>query len=285
MEATLENGIGEMTATLTAKRLMLDGDIIIESKACINQTAESVFLKDNVFLFVMEGQCILNYGKFEYQICKGEMVLLQNSILVDYQNKTDKLEMLSFSIKDYFLKEFIRMTRFKPKAAMAASPVVVHQIPREMNVFISSIEDYLNRPDMAENYLLRLKVFELLHLLAKADPDFLQQLMLHKMQARPDITVTVESNLMNSLTVNDLAQLSGRSLSSFKRDFYAIYNMPPSQWIREKRLSKAKELVAGSSMPIKDICYMLGFESNAHFSRLFKSYFGYRPSDLKLRYC
>ena len=104
-----------------------------------------------------------------------------------------------------------------------------------------------------------------------------------KQPERPDITHTVEGNILNNISLQELAYLSCRSLSSFKRDFHAIYNMPPSQWIRERRLEKAKELVTCTSMSVTDICYTLGFENIAHFSRLFKTYFGVAPTRYKVR--
>ena len=108
------------------------------------------------------------------------------------------------------------------------------------------------------------------------------QLMDLRQQFRTDITSTVEDNIMNSLSLNQLAVLSGRSLSSFRRDFLAIYNMPPSQWIRQRRLDKARELLLNTTMTITDVCYTLGFENLAHFSRLFKSCFGHSPTEFKL---
>jgi len=60
---------------------------------------------------------------------------------------------------------------------------------------------------------------------------------------RTNITSTVEENITNAMSVDQLAKLSGRSLSSFRRDFIAIYNMPPKRWIRLKRIEKAKQLL------------------------------------------
>jgi AraC-like DNA-binding protein len=63
----------------------------------------------------------------------------------------------------------------------------------------------------------------------------------------------------------------------------SIYHMTPSQWIRIKRLEKARALLLSTTMTITDICYTLGFEHIAHFSRLFKAHFGYPPSFYKRR--
>ncbi|WP_262507198.1 helix-turn-helix domain-containing protein [Sphingobacterium sp. IITKGP-BTPF85] len=69
-----------------------------------------------------------------------------------------------------------------------------------------------------------------------------------------------------------------QKLSSFKRDFKAIYNMTPASWIREKRLEKAKEMLEATQLPVSEICYSLGFENISHFSRIFKEYHGQAPT-------
>ncbi|WP_245592363.1 helix-turn-helix domain-containing protein [Ectobacillus panaciterrae] len=71
---------------------------------------------------------------------------------------------------------------------------------------------------------------------------------------------------MNPVSLNELAYLSGRSLSTFKRDFRKIYNTSPMKWIRNRRLDKAKELLTHTSLSVSDVCFSTGFENIAHFS-------------------
>ena len=47
-----------------------------------------------------------------------------------------------------------------------------------------------------------------------------------------------------------------------------------------KELEK-QELLQSTNMTVTDICYTSGFESIAHFSRLFKSQFGNSPSEFR----
>ena len=91
----------------------------------------------------------------------------------------------------------------------------------------------------------------------------------------------MEKNYTSPVSLTELAYLSGRSLASFKRDFLAIYNMPPSKWIRKKRLDKAKEILKNTSIAVSDICYSLGYENPAHFSRIFKEQFGHSPTKVR----
>ena len=69
-------------------------------------------------------------------------------------------------------------------------------------------------------------------------------------------------------------------LSSFKRDFQSIYGETPARWIREKRLSKAHQMLQSSQMSVADVAYSLGFENPTHFGRIFKQQYGVAPSAL-----
>ncbi|MEZ4902636.1 MAG: helix-turn-helix transcriptional regulator [Spirosomataceae bacterium] len=124
-------------------------------------------------------------------------------------------------------------------------------------------------------------MIELMYDLAYTDKTFLTQILQLRNQPVQDLSFVLDVNYTNRLSVNDLARLSGRSLSTFKREFQQIYNTSPAQWIREKRLHKAKELLEKTEMNVTDVCFTTGFESIAHFSRTFKSYFGIAPSSVK----
>ncbi|MFJ5762975.1 helix-turn-helix domain-containing protein [Neobacillus sp. NPDC093182] len=39
----------------------------------------------------------------------------------------------------------------------------------------------------------------------------------------------------------------------------------PLQWIRNRRLDRAKELLANSSLSVTDVCFSTGFENVGHF--------------------
>lgn len=147
--------------------------------------------------------------------------------------------------------------------------------------FFESLLPYFNEADQIEEGLVRLKMLELLYDLAHTDKTFLTQILQLRNQPVKDLRYILEANYTNQLSVNDLAKLSGRSLSTFKREFQQIYNTPPAQWIREKRLKKAKELLEKTEMNVTDVCFTTGFESIAHFSRTYKAYFGTSPSSVK----
>lgn len=138
-----------------------------------------------------------------------------------------------------------------------------------------SIEQFYHNVDTVgagNNFKTRIDVSELEEALI-----FLQMLQLRK-PVRIDVHRVVEEHFTSPASVEDLAYLSWRSLSSFKRDFRAIYHDTPAHWIREHRLNKACEMLESTKMTVADICYSLGFENPTHFSRIFKDRFGVAPS-------
>lgn len=243
-----------------------------------------MFLKEHMLLFIKEGIFKFSYGKTEYEIQKNQMVFLRKDILVEYpesncSNDSGKIEYVCISLKNELIKEFIKLGGLCNKLKEESLPVTVNPVESRLLKFIDSLEPYFNEAEKMEENLIRIKLLELLFNL---DNKILVQLMDLREYFRTDITALVEENIMNSLSLRQLAVLAGRSLSSFRRDFVSIYNIPPSEWIRKRRLEKAKELLRNTSMTITDVCYTLGFENLAHFSRLFKSHFHYSPSAFKL---
>ncbi len=78
----------------------------------------------------------------------------------------------------------------------------------------------------------------------------------------------------------DFARLSGRSLTTFKRDFRKLFGDSPERWIRQKRLERARFLIAHQHQPPASVYLDVGFDSLSHFSTAFKKHFGYNPTDL-----
>jgi len=87
----------------------------------------------------------------------------------------------------------------------------------------------------------------------------------------------MEQNYCYNLSLEELAKLCHRSLSSFKRDFKKHYNTTPGKWLLTKRLDRAAALLHDNTANITQIAFDCGFEDSSHFSRAFKNKFGESP--------
>ncbi|WP_372950342.1 helix-turn-helix domain-containing protein [Mariniphaga sp.] len=90
----------------------------------------------------------------------------------------------------------------------------------------------------------------------------------------------VKANFHNEqFGVNELAQISGLSRSHIHRRLKTFSNKSVSQFIREVRLEKAKELLEEGNLTGSEIAYKVGFGSPSYFIKSFHDYFGYPPGE------
>lgn len=68
-------------------------------------------------------------------------------------------------------------------------------------------------------------------------------------------------------------------LSGFKRDFFEIFGRTPHQWIVDKRLEYAKELIESNACPLSEVYLKAGFKNPTHFSTIFRKRYGMTPSE------
>jgi AraC-like DNA-binding protein len=273
------------SAPLPGRVLKLQDRPVIALFAGNSMEAGSFFTEEHLLIFVSGGSGVIRFGDAYHTVSKDQLLLLRKNIQVHYQSfdAAHPMELLVFYMYDDIVTEFIRIAKITPDTSEEPVSVAVSNVTETLRRYLGSVIIHFDENNKATAQLVRIKLFELLFHLPDTDRQLLFRLARNKRQERPDITTTVERNIMNNIPLRELAYLSGRSLSSFKRDFQAIYNMPPSQWIRERRLEKARELVTHTSMSVTDICYTLGFEHIAHFSRLFKAHFGVSPTHYKLQ--
>ncbi len=96
------------------------------------------------------------------------------------------------------------------------------------------------------------------------------------------LNAIVEANLHNEqFGVNELAQKAGLSRSQIHRRLKSISNKSVSQFIREVRLEKAKELLEEETLTVSEIAYKVGFGSPSYFIKSFHDLYGYPPGDEK----
>jgi TolB-like protein/AraC-like DNA-binding protein/Tfp pilus assembly protein PilF len=96
------------------------------------------------------------------------------------------------------------------------------------------------------------------------------------------LTNLVEANLANEkFGPEELARETGMSHSTLNRKLKTISNQNVSQFIREIRLKKGKELLLNEDLTIAEIAYRVGFGSPTYFNKCFHRYFGYAPGEMR----
>ena len=90
-----------------------------------------------------------------------------------------------------------------------------------------------------------------------------------------DLKDFMEHNYMFNLPIERFGYLTGRSLTTFKRDFKKTYNTTPQRWLTQKRLALAHDLL--QTKKPTDVYLDAGFENLSHFSYAYKKQYGHSP--------
>lgn len=92
-----------------------------------------------------------------------------------------------------------------------------------------------------------------------------------------DVASLMEANIEEPLSLDELADAVNISRRQIERLFKRHLGSVPTKYYLEIRLRRARELLLQTNMSIMDITVACGFQSPPHFSKCYRSHFGYPP--------
>lgn len=162
-----------------------------------------------------------------------------------------------------------------------------HEIPR-IFVFnkhpllqscLASLIPYFDMEELPP-HIASLKITEAISILRTLDVNIDQVLANFEEPGKIALKPFMEQHFMFNMPLEKFSYLTGRSVTTFKRDFKKLFNATPQRWLTQKRLELAHyQFVEKKKRPI-DVCYETGFENLSHFSYAFKKQYGYAPTKL-----
>jgi len=87
----------------------------------------------------------------------------------------------------------------------------------------------------------------------------------------------VDTNLSNKVSLPSLAAVAGLSRMHFASQFRVATGLRPHEYVLRRRIRRSKELLRNSQMPIFEIAFAVGFQTQAHFTTVFKRFAGSTP--------
>jgi AraC-like DNA-binding protein len=145
--------------------------------------------------------------------------------------------------------------------------------------YFNSLLPYFDEPEALNELLADLKTKEGMELILKFHPELKNILFDFSSPHKINLESYMNRNFMFNVPLTKFAELTGRSLSAFKRDFRKVYGIPPQKWLNIKRLDEAHYLIKEKGRKPSQIFKEAGFQNLSHFSYLFKKHYGYSPSD------
>ncbi len=253
-------------------------------------TQSPVFQDEACFLYFKEGASIINSPTDKVIVNNGESVLLKcGSYFADIINDSVRgvCEVYVIHLYPEILKEiykgeipnFIKSKNDAPHAQKIINKNVITH-------FVQSLDFYFENKELISTELLHLKLKELILLLLETNQkltiiDLFAYLFVPR---KASISEVVNSHLFSNISIEQMATLAGQSISTFKREFKLHFDNTPANYIREKRMKKAADLLTFSAYSISEIGYQVGYDDSSHFSRLFNQFFKISPTDYRLQH-
>ena len=241
------------------------------------------------FIYVLNGNCV-NYSETEQlNIVANQGVLAKsgNSTFrtLPYKGNT-KFSAISIRFHKDILENIYKETSYpfykKSNYSLTTNSVTVAS-NELITQYIQSLLSYFNNQESITDELLILKLKELIALLLQTDnaPEILE-IMGNLFETKTfEFKEVIKAHIFSSIGIEELAQLTYHSLSSFKKEFKRIYDNTPNNYIIDKRIEKVAELLPNSKDTISNIAYDCKFKTLAHMSRVFKVKYGISPTEYK----
>jgi AraC family transcriptional regulator, exoenzyme S synthesis regulatory protein ExsA len=236
----------------------------------------------NIFLHVLTGGKRMSTREKSWILDEGATVFVKKGGVTVERVSQEPFCVLMFFVPDDYLKSFVREQAdlILPPSSYPISNDRILPIASTpvMAGFYQSILPYFSTDTRPQENLLELKFKELLlNIVTNEKNRELTQYFYKLAQDTDEFAYIMENNCFYNMQLPEYARLCYRSLSTFKRDFYAAFNNSPGKWLLEKRLKRAAELLLRSDKSITDVVCESGFNDISNFSRVFKKHFGTSP--------
>lgn len=92
-----------------------------------------------------------------------------------------------------------------------------------------------------------------------------------------DVVNYINENITKPLNIEELSKITIWGKTHFSREFKYYFNMTVYQYILEKRVELAKEMLISDNVYISEVYYKCGFQSYTNFFHAFRKYTSMTP--------
>lgn len=243
-----------------------------------------VVFDHHMLIWFISGETRIVQGEMTHNFKAGDIFLIprnQPATIINYPkdglpHKTVVMVLSSKTLSEFYANIHVKsMTIPIPKIYTFSNHPLLQSC-------LASLIPYFDVKDLPAN-IATLKITEAISILRAIDTGIDAVLTNFEDPGKIDLADFMEKNYMYNMPMEKFGYLTGRSLTTFKRDFKRTYNITPQKWLTQKRLELAHYMISDRKKKPIDVVFEVGFENLSHFSYIFKKHFGYAPTALAAR--
>lgn len=229
----------------------------------------------------LSGETRIIQADATYNFKKGDIFLIprnQLATILNYPKDGEPHKTVVMHLSMDRLREYYKGLNVKPRTVQTAK--IFHFTGHPLlESCLASLLPYFDMKDIPAD-IASLKISEAISIVRSLNQEIDNVLANFEEPGKISLVDYMEKNFMFNLPLEKFGYLTGRSLTTFKRDFKKAFSTTPQRWLTQKRLELAHYQLAEKKKKPLEVCYESGFENLSHFSFAFKKHFGYAPSAL-----
>ncbi len=264
------------------KRLSVNDLLFAEYKCPLTETRFDMWSHHNYFVYIIKGKKKWFSRDCEVLAQEGDCIFVKKGAHSIYQYFDDEFCSLFMFVPDQFIRDTLlenQMDIIVRDNDQVAPAILRLQIDEMLTTYFYSFLSYISKAGNPDKKLAKLKFRELIMMVTSDSANFILSGYFRNLcnSARPSLQSVMETNFTYPMKLEEYARLSGRSLSTFRRDFKEIYNTTPGKWLTQKRLDYGRYMLEQTDRSVSEVVLDCGFKNSSHFSRAFKVQFGKTP--------
>ncbi|MGC4041784.1 MAG: helix-turn-helix domain-containing protein [Flavobacterium sp.] len=241
-----------------------------------------ITFEDHMLVWFISGETKIVQYDASFLFGKGSIFLIprnQLATIINYPTNGEPHKTVVMHLTVERLKAFYDKIDV-PEKAKPEPKIYSFQSHPLLESCLASLIPYFDLEDKIPEAIVSLKITEALTILRAIDPDVDDVLAYFGEPGKIDLAAFMERNFMFNMPLGKIGYLTGRSLSTFNRDFKKTFATTPQKWLTKKRLELAYYELTEKGKKPTEVYLEVGFEDLSHFSFAFKNQYGLAPTKL-----
>ncbi|WP_281638261.1 helix-turn-helix domain-containing protein [Flavobacterium marginilacus] len=237
---------------------------------------------DHMLIWFISGETKIIQADTTYFFKTGDIFLIprnQMATIINYPKNGQPHKTVVMHLSTERLKKFYEKIDVRNKSIPEQKIYSFDHHPLLESCMSSLIPYFELEGEFPEN-IASLKITEAISILREIDKNIDTVLANFDEPGKVDLINFMERNFMFNMSMEKFGYMTGRSLSTFNRDFKKHFNTTPQKWLTKKRLELAYYQLTDKKKKPTEVYLEVGFEDLSHFSFAFKNQYGRPPTQL-----
>lgn len=203
---------------------------------------------EHMLVYICSGELELISPEKRYQLKKGDAFFLKRNHMLRKIKKPSRngepFKGLFLQLKTPFLKTLLNESQIT--VPLVNNPLIAKSVYvlLEKHLFLKglfmSLEQYFDARQYPSKELMEAKLKEAVFALLQLKPELGSVLFDFAEPWKIDLADFMTKNYKCDLAIEEFAHYTGRSLSSFKKEFFCIFRNTPSRWLIKKAFRRSQ---------------------------------------------